>query len=372
MCQAGTCTGANPVVCTPLDQCHVAGTCNPGTGVCSNPNKPNGSGCTDANVCTQSDTCQAGVCTGANPVICPPNDQCHLPRVCDPGTGVCSNNPRPNGAACNDANGCTQTDTCQGGACTGANPVVCTALDACHDAGTCDPGSGVCSDPVRPDGTVCGSGGTCQGSSTCQSGMCVPGAVTDADGDGICDDADNCEFAYNPDQHDLDGDGVGDVCDPDDGRINLLRVNVRGTPRPLPPKTNGSIRVKGELFTNPLDNDVFDASQGIVVNVRDSLPIDLGGPLNFTFTFLPGDCLSLPPAPNRVRCATEDRTVADFRPIRLSPSVFRFTLKFPRRLIAAPFKMPIRVTLSYGGVLDKQDRIDECSLTPTAAKCNRR
>ena len=32
-------------------------------------------------------------------------------------------------SACSDGNGCTQTDTCQSGACVGANPVVCTASD---------------------------------------------------------------------------------------------------------------------------------------------------------------------------------------------------------------------------------------------------
>ncbi len=37
----------------------------------------------------------------------------------------------------------------------------------------------------------------------------------DTDGDGVCDDDDNCPDDANADQADLDGDGVGDVCDPD-------------------------------------------------------------------------------------------------------------------------------------------------------------
>lgn len=37
--------------------------------------------------------------------------------------------------------------------------------------------------------------------------------MTDSDGDGIEDGADNCPRSYNPDQKDTDLDGVGDACD---------------------------------------------------------------------------------------------------------------------------------------------------------------
>ncbi len=39
------------------------------------------------------------------------------------------------------------------------------------------------------------------------------GACVDSDGDGVCDEDDNCPTTPNPNQEDADGDGVGDACD---------------------------------------------------------------------------------------------------------------------------------------------------------------
>ncbi|HVU00762.1 MAG TPA: hypothetical protein VHE30_03390, partial [Polyangiaceae bacterium] len=172
-CQTGSCTGSNPVLCSAQDQCHVAGTCAPATGACSNPQKANGTGCNDGNACTQSDTCQAGTCTGANPVVCPTPDQCHVAGTCAPATGVCSNPTKTDGTTCNDSNSCTQSDACQGGVCTGANPVVCPTPDQCHNAGTCSITSGTCSNPSKPDGTGCNDGNGCTLTDTCQTGSCT-------------------------------------------------------------------------------------------------------------------------------------------------------------------------------------------------------
>ena len=142
ICQNGTCVGSNPVTCTAPDQCQAAGTCNPKNGKCSKPKKvPNGSPCNDGNACTLTDTCQRGTCVGSNPMTCAASDQCHEAGICDPASGACSNPVKPNGSTCSDGNACTQTDSCQNGACVGTL-VTCTASDQCHEAGTCDPASG--------------------------------------------------------------------------------------------------------------------------------------------------------------------------------------------------------------------------------------
>ena len=171
-CQAGVCTGSNPIVCA-ADQCHTVGTCNTGTGVCSAPSsKADGTACNDGNACTQTDKCQVGVCTGSNPVVCVASDQCHAAGTCDTGTGVCSHPSKTDGTACNDGNACTQADTCQVGTCTGANPVVCTAKDQCHAVGTCDPGTGTCSNPGKADGTSCDDGNASTVGDVCTNGIC--------------------------------------------------------------------------------------------------------------------------------------------------------------------------------------------------------
>jgi hypothetical protein len=47
--------------------------------------------------------------------------------------------------------------------------------------------------------------------------------VVDTDNDGIPDTSDNCTLVFNPSQRDTDGDGFGNMCDPDfdnDGVVN--------------------------------------------------------------------------------------------------------------------------------------------------------
>ena len=214
-CQTGVCRGVNPVVCAVLDQCHAVGTCNPATGACSNPEKPNGAACDDGSACTRSDSCQAGVCRGRDSVVCTAADQCHDAGTCDPGTGACSTPPKPDGAACDDGNACTQADTCHRGVCTGGDPVACTAADQCHVAGTCDPTTGRCTEPAKPDGTHCDDGNACTRTDTCQAGVCSGTSAVTCSPSDACHDAGTCDPATglcsNPNKPD------GSVCNDGNG-----------------------------------------------------------------------------------------------------------------------------------------------------------
>lgn len=135
-----------------------------------------GTPCDDSDACTQTDICQAGVCAGGNPVACAALDACHDAGACDPATGVCSDPPKPDQTSCDDGDACTQSDVCLSGACTGTSPVVCAALDTCHSIGVCDPATGLCDQPEQPDGALCDDGDFCTEGDICMAGACVPGA----------------------------------------------------------------------------------------------------------------------------------------------------------------------------------------------------
>jgi hypothetical protein len=173
-CESGGCTHT-PIVCAgSATSCMDAPTCNPATGECVAAARPDGSSCDDGDACTQNDTCQTGVCAAGAPVVCAGADACHDAGSCDPATGQCSLVARPDGAPCNDGNACTFDETCQAGTCGGGRTMECgSPADACHEAAVCDPASGACVNPPKPDGTPCGDENACTQSDTCQAGACV-------------------------------------------------------------------------------------------------------------------------------------------------------------------------------------------------------
>ncbi len=175
-----TCTGqpsvCTPIVCAASDQCHVAGTCDPASGQCSNPPASNTTSCDDGNKCTQNDTCDGnGKCAGS-PMVCTASDQCHVAGTCNPASGQCSNPPASNTTSCDDGNKCTQNDTCDGnGNCVGT-PVTCA-----NECNACDPATGACTGAYRP-------GASCNGTTLpCIGGICTtcPCAIPDFGSDTL-------------------------------------------------------------------------------------------------------------------------------------------------------------------------------------------
>ena len=206
---AGHCQAGTPVVCAELDQCHLVGICDTATGLCSNPAKPNGTACDDANLCTKTDVCTAGVCAGTAyscddgkacttdscngdgtctstliPGNCLVDGRCYDSATtnpanqceqCEPNTSKTGWSPKSSGTACDDGNACTKGDICNGASlCSGtaytcSDGLTCT-VDVCNGDGTCSfvpiPGSCVI------DG-ACYAAGATNLANQCQT--CAPG-----------------------------------------------------------------------------------------------------------------------------------------------------------------------------------------------------
>jgi hypothetical protein len=125
---------------------------------------PDDTPCDDGNACTQMDRCQAGVCVGSDPVVCAPAPVCHGPAVCDPGTGVCSDPLEPDGTSCPLPNA---SASCLGG--------VCQLLSCASPFGSCDGMSGNgCETDLGTSTQHCGScGNACAAGLECASGICL-------------------------------------------------------------------------------------------------------------------------------------------------------------------------------------------------------
>lgn len=163
-CHGGVCNGGTPRICTASDSCHGAGTCDPLTGACSNPTGNEGGACNDGNACTQTDKCQSGQCVGTNPVTCTALDACHVAGTCNTSTGQCSNPVGNEGGSCTDpSTPCLVGKVCRSGVCQGGSTKSCLASDLCHTPGSCDPTTGICSTPAK----TCVAKGQCYQVGTC-------------------------------------------------------------------------------------------------------------------------------------------------------------------------------------------------------------
>lgn len=126
-------------------------------------------------------TCKCDCDKGCNST----NDCLVSPGICNTSTGQCTWTNKPLGAACDDKDLCTGISLCNGNATcvtVEASRKICTLLSQCHDVGTCNPATGLCSNPVEvgascTDGNWCTSNDICYGNASCRGALIDPGCV---------------------------------------------------------------------------------------------------------------------------------------------------------------------------------------------------
>ncbi len=140
----------------------------------------------DTNRDGEGDACE---CLG---VTCAPSDACHVAGACNPATGLCSNPAAPNGAACPlaNANGACASGACGVASCTaGFADCDANAANGCETATNTLAHCGAC-------GVTCAAGA--HASPTCATGTCAltcDAGWYDADGDR----ANGCELDITTD-----------------------------------------------------------------------------------------------------------------------------------------------------------------------------
>lgn len=124
-------------------------------------------------------------------VKCVASDACHRAGTCDPATGACSNPVAPDGGSCSDKNGCTEKDVCRAGTCVGTpkkNGSSCDDRNSCTEKDACQAGSCVGGRSVK-NGTSCSDGNGCTEKDACQAGVCTGKLKKNG---SSCDDKNPC------------------------------------------------------------------------------------------------------------------------------------------------------------------------------------
>jgi hypothetical protein len=187
VCTGGVCAGTadlcSGVTCSASDQCHAVGTCDPGTGLCSDPLLANGTPCDDSGACTTSDTCTGGVCAGTATDCSGSSDQCNT-GVCNAGSGLCEAQAANEGGGCNDGLFCNAGETCSGGVCGGGGFIDCSGSGDQCNTGTCNETTDACEATPANEGNSCDDGAFCNAGETCSGGVCGGGGATDCSGSG--------------------------------------------------------------------------------------------------------------------------------------------------------------------------------------------
>jgi MYXO-CTERM domain-containing protein len=185
--------------------------CDPQTHVCVH--AVNNAVCDDSDVCNGVEFCNPSIgCIAGTPLDCGDAYSCTT-DACDPDTG-CNNTP--NNAACNNAQFCDGTETCDPGApdanpgtgCLPGTPVDCSDTFSCTTT-YCDENTDSCQ-TIRDD-SACDDSQYCNGVETCTPGDpgadavtgCMPGIAPTCDDSVACtidacdEDQDDCTHTTN-------------------------------------------------------------------------------------------------------------------------------------------------------------------------------
>ena len=129
------------------------------------------SSCDDGLFCNGLEAFIGGSCQQGTPPDCTVlTDQCN-DGVCNESTDACEAQPTNEGLACTDSDLCTEDDVCTSGVC-GGTAVDCSHLDDACNVGTCNDQTGQCEAQPANEGGSCDNGVFCDGTETCNSGVC--------------------------------------------------------------------------------------------------------------------------------------------------------------------------------------------------------
>jgi len=228
--------------------------CNPSTGKCNLNKKPDGLSCNaDDSLCTKGDACKDGICAQGAMQQCDDNNKC-TDDSCDPTLG-CKYNPNTN--PCDkDDNACTENDACLLGTCVAGKSNLCANEDQCIE-GKCSIVTGKCGYTFK-EGFPCSDASPCTLSDKCTSNTCVGTAAN-------CDDNKAC---------------TSDSCDP---KVGCVHTNASAVCSDNDACTESDLCIAGACKGTPSDPKKCDDNKSCTTDSCDAAK----GCLNAA---APGDC----------------------------------------------------------------------------------
>lgn len=190
----------------------------------------------------------------------------------------------------------------------------------------------------------------------------------DTDGDGVPEQLDICPDVPDPDQRDLDGDGLGNACDDLDGTFRPTHLTVRRSTSSQ--RANGRIALDGEVLLEG-SGDTLATPDGLTIRVTDSLQLDQ------TVRWTGAECKVKRSGGVRCRSAQAPRQTAEITRLPSDIAGFQNALLKVRLSglgLAAPFVAPLRVTLTNdprepGRGIDRLGTPTDCFVRPYGLEC---